>query len=204
MPVLDLIGFEIEYHDIVSVDSDTLEAHNDIVVDLSLLFLRNFSVMILLLDIFRCFHYEEVTISDIKFVLPLDQEVALCWVLLVNLKVIVTKLLLPFVSEDKEALTVRGNGLNAGDVSLLINIKLLVTFGLRQIDIHGIILGGDDELVLGFVENGIRNSICECVIILVNSFDIFSFIIVVKFEEVELRLFKFLNWNFFVLVYFPI
>lgn len=32
MPVLDLVGFEVEDHDVVGVDSDTLETHNDVVV----------------------------------------------------------------------------------------------------------------------------------------------------------------------------
>ena len=58
-----------------------------------------------------------------------------------------------------------------------------MTFGFRQIDIHGIILGTEDELVLSLVENGIHWSILKLFFILVNSFDLFRFIIVVKLEE---------------------
>ena len=58
-----------------------------------------------------------------------------------------------------------------------------MTFGFRQIDIHGIILGTEDELVLSLVENGIHWSILKRLFILVNSFDLFRFIIVVKLEE---------------------
>ena len=90
MPVLDLIGFEIEYHDIVSVDSDTLEAHNDIGVDDRFLTLDGLSVMVLLLVFFISFHDEEVSISDVKFVLPLDQETALVGVLLIDFKKIIS------------------------------------------------------------------------------------------------------------------
>lgn len=66
----------------------------------------NLSVMVLLLMLLSSFHNEEVAISDIKFVLPLDQEAALMWVLLVDFKKIVSKLFLALVSEDKEALSV--------------------------------------------------------------------------------------------------
>lgn len=183
MPVLDLLGFEVEYHDIIGVDSDTLEAHNDVIVVVRCMLTLNLSVMVLLLMLLGCFHNEEVAISDIKFVLPLDQEAALIWVLLVDFKEIVSKLFLALVSEDKEALSVRSDGLNAGDVTLFINIEFLVTFGFRQIDVQGIILGAEDELVLIFIENGIRWSISERIIILVNRFDLFRFIIVVEFEE---------------------
>ena len=186
MPVLDLIGREIEYHDIVGVDSDTLEAHNDGIV-VVMLMRFHFSVMVLLLVLFRCFHDEEVAISNIKFVLPLDQEAALMWVLLVDSKEMVSKLSLPLVSEDKEALTVRSDGLNAGDSSLLINIEFLVAFGFGQINIQGIILGAEDELVLSFVENGILWSFIKLCGILVNCFDLFGFIIVVKFEDLFFR-----------------
>ena len=135
MPVLDLLGFEVEHHDIIGVDSDTLEAHNDVIVVVRCMLILNLSVMVLLLMLLTCFHNEEVAISDIKFVLPLDQEAALMWVLLVDFKEIVSKLFLALVSEDKEALSVRSDGLNAGDVTLFINIEFLVTFGFRQIDV---------------------------------------------------------------------
>ena len=183
MPVLDLLGFEVEHHDIIGVDSDTLEAHNDVIVVVRCMLILNLSVMVLLLMLLSSFHNEEVAISDIKLVLPLDQEAALMWVLLVDSKKIVSKLFLALVSEDKEALSVRSDGLNAGDVTLCINIEFLLTFGFRQIDVQGIVLGAEDELVLILVENGILWSFSEWIIILVNRFDLFRFIIVVEFEE---------------------
>lgn len=75
--------------------------------------MRNFAVMILIFVLFDGLHDEEVSISDIKLVLPLNQETGLLWALLVDLKEIVTELLIPLVGEDEEARSIRGDRLDA-------------------------------------------------------------------------------------------
>jgi hypothetical protein len=59
----------------------------------------------------------------------------------------------------------------------------LVTLGFGQIDINGVILGAYDEFILSFVENGILRCNLKSLIIFVNGFYVFRFVIVVKLEK---------------------
>jgi hypothetical protein len=92
MPVLELFGFEIDYHYVVSIDSNALETHDDVKVIFMLMTL-NFSMIVLIIGLLvRCLHNKEVAISDIQFILPFDQKAVLEWILLVDFKEIIPKL----------------------------------------------------------------------------------------------------------------
>ena len=92
MPVIELFGFEINDHNIVSIDSDALETHDDVKFVFMLMTL-NFSMIVHIIGLLvRCLHNKEVAISDIQFILPFDQKAVFEWILLVDFKEIIPKL----------------------------------------------------------------------------------------------------------------
>ena len=89
MPISNLIGIEIYHQDIVSANSNCLEAYYEVFKVISVGLNSAFEeVLPVMRDSLT--HYLEVTITDVKFVGPMNQEAILFGILLIQFEEIIT------------------------------------------------------------------------------------------------------------------